>query len=167
MSAAHDSRCQLSCGCKEMPVFSAVLDIWHRVAAIEHIGIAVKFLDTLGILEDSFPGASDLPFVGAVFDILRPLSLVLNRQCINQQCICQFLAQFHGAQAWSIRFPDTVLVAIPGLLLRNKPGNIPVTVGKQPATINVCPGIAVIIFRANFAQKQCWNRKVRSCAGDG
>lgn len=80
------------------------VQVQGAVATIEHIGITVKFLDadgvdTLGFLEDGFPGTPDLLFVGAVFDILCPLAFILNRQCINQQCICQFLAQFHGAQA--------------------------------------------------------------------
>ena len=76
------------------------VQVQSAITTVKHIRVAVKFLDadgmnTLGIFEDDFTGASGLPF-GAILEILLSLALVLDRQCIDHKIICKILAHLHG-----------------------------------------------------------------------
>ncbi|MPM58891.1 hypothetical protein SDC9_105724 [bioreactor metagenome] len=128
-----------------------VFEVNRPILAVEQERISIECIHrnrvhTLSILQYRFPCPSSLPFFTTI-DIVFALLLVRDVECIDHECIREFLAQLHRLEPADIRLPPFSTEDIPELSLRYVSDDTAVIIRIEPAVSDVRAEIARVGFR--------------------
>ena len=104
----------------------------HTKSNYMHAGGA----NIVGILQNRLASTAPLPLL-AILGIILLLGIILDRLAIALQRTSEFLAQRHDTQAAQVLLPDSIVIDIPTLALRDIAYNSLVAMRKQPAVSNI------------------------------
>ena len=102
-----------------------------------------------------FPLHQHLHLQMFVFQEIRPCSLVVNTQGINEERVRQLLAELHHSQVTGICAPDTIFVYVPAFSLRHISCLFLEAIREQAGTIMQTFNYPYTVPQALLAEKIC------------